>query len=103
MTHVYNPKYFADAPDHFFIRQDTDGQPTEYLHIFHLRSSAPQSDRAFREFLISHPDAARRYGDAKKSAAKAHRDSRGAYGQAKEPIFQELLEQPHTWAGTSPT
>lgn len=34
----YNPKYFADDPDHLFLRRDTAGRRTEHLHIFHPRS-----------------------------------------------------------------
>lgn len=99
LGYYYNPKYFGDDPDHLFLKRDTDGRRTEHLHIFHRRSSAPRSDRAFRDYLISHPDAARRYSDAKKAAAKAHPDSRGVYGEAKSAVFLELLKEARTWAG----
>lgn len=95
----YNPKYFADDPDHLFLKRDTDRSRTEHLHIFHRRSPSPRSDRAFRDYLIAHPKAARRYAGAKKAAAKTHPDSRGAYGQAKEPVFLELLQEARAWAG----
>lgn len=72
LSYRYNPKYFADDPDHLFLRRDTNGRRTEHLHIFHPRSPAPRSDRAFRDYLASHPDAARRYGESKTIAAQAH-------------------------------
>jgi GrpB-like predicted nucleotidyltransferase (UPF0157 family) len=98
LGYYHNPRYFADDPDHLFLRRDTNGRRTEHLHIFHPRSPAPQSDRTFRDYLIAHPEAALRYGDAKKKIAHANPDSRGRCGQAKEPILQELLQEARTWA-----
>ncbi|HEY9293476.1 MAG TPA: GrpB family protein [Microlunatus sp.] len=102
LGYYYNPKYFADDPDHLFLKRDTDGHRTEHPHIFHRRSPAPRSDRAFRDYLTAHPNAARRYSHAKKVAAKAHPDSRADYGQAKQPVFQDLLEEARAWAGIPP-
>lgn len=99
LGYVHNPKYFADDPDHLFLRRDTDGRRTEHLHIFHSRSPAPRSDRAFRDYLAAHPDAVRRYSDAKTIAARIHPDSRGDYGLAKESVLREILEEARAWAG----
>lgn len=99
LGYVYNPKYFADDPDHVFLKRDAEGRRTEHLHIFHPRSPAPRADRAFRDYLAAHPDAARRYSDAKKTAARAHPDSRGDYSQAKESVLREILEEARAWAG----
>ena len=97
----HNPKHFADDPDHLFLRRDTSGRRTEHLHIFHPRSPAPRSDRTFRKYLIAHPEAARRYGEAKKVIAHANPDSRVRYGQAKEPMLLELLQEARTWAAAA--
>jgi len=97
----YNPRYFANDPDHLFLRRDTAGRRTEHLHIFHPRSPRPASNRIFRDFLIAHPNDARRYAETKMALAIAHPNSRGDYGQAKEPLLLELLKQAHAWAETS--
>lgn len=98
LGYSYNPKYFADDIDHLFLRRDTNGVRTEHLHIFHPRSPAPQANRSFRDYLSSNPGGARRYGDAKRAAAVAHPHSRGAYGEAKEPIMQGLVREASDWA-----
>jgi GrpB-like predicted nucleotidyltransferase (UPF0157 family) len=101
LGYYYNPKYFADDLDHLFLRRDADGRRAEHLHIFHPRSPAPQSDRTFRDYLIAHPDAAQRYGEAKRAAAQINPESRGQYGQAKEAVLQELLHSARAWAAES--
>ena len=76
LGYCYNPKDFADDLDHLFLRRDADGRRTEHLHIFHPRSQAPQSDRTFRDYLIAHPNASQRYGEAKRAAAQSNPESR---------------------------
>ena len=101
LGYCYNPKDFADDLDHLFLRRDADGRRTEHLHIFHPRSQAPQSDRTFRDYLIAHPNAAQRYGEAKRAAAQSNPESRGQYGHAKEPVLQEILHSARAWAAES--
>ncbi len=103
LGYSYNPKYFADDKDHLYLMRDVDGRRTEHLHIFHSRSSAPESDRVFRDYLIAHRGAVQRYAEAKRAAARDHPDSRGAYGRAKETVFQQLLIEARTWAASRRT
>lgn len=98
LGYTYNPKYFADDPDHIFFKRDTGGVRTEHLHVFHVRSPAPQADRDFRDYLIAHPEAARRYAEAKRAAAIAHPDSRADYGTAKETVVLALTREARRWA-----
>lgn len=102
LGYVYNPKYFADDPDHLFLKRDTDGVRTEHLHLFMPHSPQVESHRAFRNYLIAHPEPAERYVVAKRAAALAHPDSRGRYGDAKGPVLDDLLRRAHDWAGLGP-
>jgi GrpB-like predicted nucleotidyltransferase (UPF0157 family) len=85
------PHAFADDCDHLFFIRETDHRRSEHLHVFGARSPRPQSNRDFRDYLIAHPDEARRYADAKRASAATHPDSRGEYGRGKEQVFSRLL------------
>lgn len=60
----FRPWVFEHDPDHVFCTRDTHGRRTEHLHVLSPRSSLPQSNRSFRDYLVSHPGEARRYAHA---------------------------------------
>jgi GrpB-like predicted nucleotidyltransferase (UPF0157 family) len=91
------PAPFADT-DHLFFVRDTDGLRSEHLHAFHPRSPRPQTNRDFRDYLIAHPEQARRYAEAKRKSAAANPFSRGDYGRGKSAVFSELLTNALAWA-----
>ncbi len=94
----YIARYFADDPDHLCFGRDRHGRRAENLHLFHPRSPQPRSNRDFRDYLIAHPEAVDRYGDAKRAAAIAHPDNRADYSDEKLAIVQALLLESQDWA-----
>jgi GrpB-like predicted nucleotidyltransferase (UPF0157 family) len=97
LGYEYRPRVFAGDPDHEFFVKDTDGRRTHHLHVFDAASPRPQANRVFRDYLATHPDAARRYAAAKRQAAAAHPDSRARYGNAKEAVTREVLAEAVVW------
>lgn len=98
LGYFYIAAYFADDPDHLCFGRDRNGRRTEHLHVFHPRSPHPRSNRDLRDYLIAHPDAAVRYGNAKRVAASAHPDSRAAYSDEKSAMVLSLLGESRDWA-----
>jgi GrpB-like predicted nucleotidyltransferase (UPF0157 family) len=97
LGYEYRPLAFPEDSDHLFFVKDSAGVRTHHLHVFDARSPEPRANRVFREFLVTHPEAAARYAAAKRTAAQAHPDSRARYGKAKEAVTFELLEQATRW------
>lgn len=80
-------------PGHMmFIRYASpDGPRTHHLHM------APAGHKlwerlAFRDYLIAHPDEARRYADLKRRLVEQHRDDREAYTNAKGSYVKRITE-----------
>ena len=55
---------------------------------------SPYSDRiTFRDWLRSHPEAAREYAEIKRRAARRHGTDRTAYARAKGKFIRKILSQ----------
>ncbi len=63
-----------------------------HLHVVPAKDWAMQNERLLRDFLLIHPDAARRYGDLKRRLA-ATVDDPLVYTRAKTDLIQELVAQ----------
>lgn len=98
LGYEFRPALFADDPDHLFFVRDTDGVRTEHLHVIHPRSPKPQADRDFRDYLSSHPDAVRRYAEAKWTSAAANPHSRREYGDGKLAVLETIAAEARAWA-----
>ncbi|QYK14555.1 GrpB family protein [Shewanella rhizosphaerae] len=74
-------------------------QRTHHLHAFQSGSQQLIAHRAFRDYLIAHPDKADEYAELKRIAAKAcHHDSE-AYMAAKAGFMKETLALALCWYG----
>jgi GrpB-like predicted nucleotidyltransferase (UPF0157 family) len=71
-------------------------------HLYLLPVDSPELHRhlAFRDYLRTHPEAARAYGDQKRAAARRHRDDRDAYMAAKDALVKEILTRMVSLAST---
>ena len=88
-----------DRTKRFFVGRDGDRRT--HVHIRRRGSFDEQLNLLFRDFLRTHPEAAKEYSSAKRDLAKRHRDDRGAYVQAKDPTVWSLLRRAHDWAQSS--
>ncbi len=67
--------------------------PKHHLYACPLDSEELRRHRAFRDYLLTHPDEARAYGALKKTCALRFIDDRSAYVEAKGPFVAEILRR----------
>jgi GrpB-like predicted nucleotidyltransferase (UPF0157 family) len=68
------------------------GRPRAYhLHLVEADGPLWHHYLQFRDYLRTHPDAARRFADLKRTLAARFHDDREAYLEAKSPHVQEIL------------
>jgi len=73
---------------HFFIR----GSPvTHHLHLVEKGSTHWNNWILFRDYLLTHPAEARRYGEFKKRLASRFASNRDSYTRAKTPFIARLM------------
>lgn len=74
----------------YFRKDDDGGLRTHHVHIFLAGTPEVMRHLAFRDFLIGHPEWARRYSDLKKSLVAAHPEDMEAYINGKEALIHEI-------------
>jgi GrpB-like predicted nucleotidyltransferase (UPF0157 family) len=67
------------------------GEPRHHLYVCPADSESLRSHLLFRDYLRSHPDAAQRYGDVKRKAAREFSNDREGYLEAKRAVGEEIL------------
>jgi GrpB-like predicted nucleotidyltransferase (UPF0157 family) len=78
------PPYYA-----WFIKRGPRGERTHHIHM--VEAHFEHWDRLyFRDWLRTHPDDARAYGELKMRLAKEHPNDRIAYGEAKGAFIREI-------------
>lgn len=85
------------APGREYLRRRTC-PPWSNVHIVELRGALWRDNLTFRDFLRSHPEAAREYASAKRSAAERTGHLR-AYSAAKSATVLALLDRARLWSG----
>lgn len=79
-------------PHMMFIKGYTrKGFKGQVFHV-HVRYRGDWDEIRFRDYLISHPDTAREYGELKKSLKDLHEHNRDAYTQAKTGFIRRACE-----------
>jgi GrpB-like predicted nucleotidyltransferase (UPF0157 family) len=69
------------------------GKPRHHLYVCALDSEELGRHRAFRDYLLTHPDEARAYGALKKAAALRFAEDRAGYNESKTPFVKEVLQR----------
>lgn len=87
--------FWADNPktDRLFFVKGLPPQGAGRTHHVHVvePEAEPWRRLPFRDYLRTHPDAARRYETLKLSLAEKYRDDREAYTLGKENFVREIL------------
>jgi GrpB-like predicted nucleotidyltransferase (UPF0157 family) len=74
----------------WFIRRDAAGRRTHHIHC--LEPGSSEWERLlFRDYLRTHAEAARAYGELKQRIAAEYPDDRVAYAQAKTDFVAEAM------------
>jgi len=95
--YFWRPSFGDDLPPWyaFFIRRDRHGRRTHHIHmITRHRAFREHWERLlFRDYLISHPKAAREYGRLKAELAAAHPRDRIAYTNGKAAFIRRITAE----------
>ena len=67
------------------------GAPPHHLYVCAADNCELARHLAFRDFLRTHPDTARAYGELKRSLASQFRNDRNAYTEAKTAFIEQVL------------
>jgi len=83
---------------HYFRK----GRPrTHHVHVVEGDSQEWEHFILFRDYLRTHPQAARRYEALKRELAARYQDDRAAYTDSKAPFIKELMEEGRAWRQTA--
>lgn len=83
---IREPRWF----EHRMFKKEI---PSVNLHVF--SQGCPEAERMlrFRDYLRSHPEAKKRYGDAKRELVKRDWDYIQQYADAKTDVIKEILAE----------
>ncbi len=78
-------------PGRFYFDKVVEGRTVVHAHMFPEGHTDVRNHLVFRDYLRTHPDAAREYEELKRKLASKHRDNRKAYTEAKAEFINETL------------
>ena len=92
LGYTYMPQYESWLPGELFFRKALVGRWTHHLHV--LQEDHPRwGDRLlFRDYLRSHPKAARAYAKLKRDLAAAFDDNIAGYRNAKDAFVAATMD-----------
>lgn len=91
----YVPEYEVDMPERRYFRKDVGGRRAFHLHVVEHGGEFWERHLLFRDFLRTHPDAARAYERLKRALAAEYsaRSDRAGYTEAKTDFIRAIEEQ----------
>jgi GrpB-like predicted nucleotidyltransferase (UPF0157 family) len=81
----------------YFRKNNTSGVRTHQVHAFEVGSKEIERHLAFRDYMIAHPEAAKRYGELKRRLARAHPNDMQAYMDGKDAFIKEHAARAIAW------
>ncbi len=85
----------AGVPERFYFRKRS---PTDFnIHAVAINGEHWNNNLLLRDYLIAHPNAARRYGEEKLHAIKAGHTMLFSYSSAKASMVAELIADARIW------
>lgn len=82
----------------FYPRDDSTGRRTHHLHVVTVETWDTRNERLLRDYLLTHPDAAAKYGALKQDLA-ARLGTGDDYTKAKTALIQEMVDAARTERG----
>jgi len=102
--YFWRPTFGDSTPPFYawFIKRNSQGSRTHHIHM--VETDFDHWDRLlFRDFLIDHPEYARRYGELKTGLARIWKKDRIAYTEAKHQFIELVTERAKNYYKTSAT
>src|SRR2546426_1117367 len=76
LGYEYDPDWEGSMPNRrYFSKMDSEGRHTHHIHVVLRRSAFWRRHVRFRDYIRTHPEKAREYGDLKKRLAGQHQGS----------------------------
>lgn len=98
--YFWRPTWGDDGPPFYawFIKRNAAGERTHHIHM--IEPDFEHWDRLlFRDYLVDHPEIARKYGELKERLAARHTDDRIAYTEAKGEFITRITEEAKRFYG----
>jgi GrpB-like predicted nucleotidyltransferase (UPF0157 family) len=92
-----------DLPDDQLVKLFAQAATPRRINL-HVRLAGRFNQRyalLCRDYLRSHPDAARAYGEAKRHLARIVGDDQDAYYDVKDPVFDIIMAGAEAWAAAT--
>jgi GrpB-like predicted nucleotidyltransferase (UPF0157 family) len=91
--YFWRPTHGEDGPPFYawFIKRAADGRRTHHIHMLEAHHAEHWDRLLFRDYLIAHPDVARRYEDLKRALAARHPADRRAYANGKTEFILAVM------------
>ena len=96
--YVYVPDYEVSIPERRYFRKGPSEMPNKHFHLHMVEHGSDFWKRQllFRDYLRTHPDAARDYCELKKKLATKYRLNREAYTEAKTTFIESIVSKAKT-------
>jgi GrpB-like predicted nucleotidyltransferase (UPF0157 family) len=93
LGYIYEPALEKLLPERRFFWKGTLQIHTYHLHLAELNNPVIARPIRFRDYLRTHPDAVKEYGELKKGLAKTYRDDMEAYVSGKTTFIEWIMNQ----------
>ncbi len=81
----------------YFRKDNQEGIRTYQIHSFENGSAQVKRHLAFRDYMIAHPEAARKYSELKIKLAKEHSQNMDGYIDGKSGFIEEIDRKALRW------
>jgi GrpB-like predicted nucleotidyltransferase (UPF0157 family) len=81
----------------YFRKDNQEGIRTYQIHVFEAGSAQIDRHLAFRDYMIAHPEDARKYSELKRKLAKEHSQSIDGYMDGKDSFIKEIDRKALRW------
>lgn len=89
--YIYSPQPGKPAPHMMFMKGYTpEGFKGQVYHV-HVRYRGDWDELYFRDYLLTHPEAAKEYGKLKLKLKKQYEHDRDSYTDAKTDFIQRII------------
>ncbi len=89
----YEHRPNGDMEDRKFLAKGPEEKRTHYLSLTEKQSNFYSRTTAFRDYLNSHPEEAKKYSKIKQKLANKHANQRSKYTEKKSEFIENILEK----------
>jgi GrpB-like predicted nucleotidyltransferase (UPF0157 family) len=93
----YLPEYASWLPGELFFRKGPPGPWTHHVHLMEPSHPRWEALLVFRDYLRTHPEAARAYADIKRALAASSKDDIKAYRTGKNIFVERTTAKARAW------